>query len=822
MITIGLVLAALLACVLIGRKYFVSFLGWLYLGRVSVLGLAIFAALPLAARGPGRSLAIGAFDLKLWDGAFAVGLLLPLVAWAIYIAAALVFAYGGKRSRFDLAPPPDWLLVLWRLLLAAVVILNAWTIISATDVEDRSRVGGWLAGGFIVALVLVWIVEEFHRRTHGQWLGGTLYLLPHRGGGVKLREASDRQRAPAVTEPDGPWNWLFCGYREFRPNRGWVWQPGHLLALSINGILVVLNFVIYHVGLNTTGDLTALAYLLVTLLTAVLVFGGAAFFLDAYRLPFISAVIAWLLLMGFEPKSDHVYRIWPREGGVAEESAVLTPAEILRRAGATGRPVVVVAIAGGGIQSAVWGTRVLTGIEEAVLEAQEPGKLGALPDFAGSIQCISGVSGGSTGAMFFVAAYGEGGLAAPRLKQPPVNPEAVRALLPKIVSAASASSLGQSVWGLAYPDLRRAWFPLGIRWLYRDRAEKMELKWAFNAERDMSALGKTLGTASLSEWQRRVAAGEQPAIIFNATIVETGERLSFSTSPARRFFPGQREFVTAGEASDAQLYPGADLRITTAARLSASFPAVSPVARPCVAADRDAVTGSLWPTKEVEKLLVPGAHGLHHVTDGGYYDNTGLGALTHWLDDGLTELSQRDPAAMPRSVLVIQIDGFPVVPVPLSTAPRMQSTLSRGTLSQALAPLAALYNVRGVGHNAAAEGALGMLQQRWKAVPTGGCSIEIARFTIPLLPAASGAERPRWFEAKPDQPPLSWHLREVEKREIERAWNAVRDESVLLPRAGATPAGQRPSRNLAWTESGAWPLDHVLDFLSRSPATSAQ
>ena len=65
------------------------------------------------------------------------------------------------------------------------------------------------------------------------------------------------------------------------------------------------------------------------------------------------------------------------------------------------------------------------------------------------------------------------------------------------------------------------------------------------------------------------------------------------------------------------LYDGhsVDIALVSAARLSATFPIVSPSAR---------AAGS-WPKRY-----------RYHFVDGGYYDNYGMSTLLEWLDDALT------------------------------------------------------------------------------------------------------------------------------------------------------------------------------------------
>jgi hypothetical protein len=227
-----------------------------------------------------------------------------------------------------------------------------------------------------------------------------------------------------------------------------------------------------------------------------------------------------------------------------------------------------------------------------------------------------------------------------------------------------------------------------------------------------------------------------------------------------------------------------------------------------------------------------GENGLRHVVDGGYYENTGLGALAQWLDSGLSELVKDDSPDLPRSVLILQLEAFPVEP-PAAGTPALQNPNGRGTLFQIASPLVALYNVRGAAHTASAERLIQALQQRWMLVPPPDankpqdekrppdstnprtCRIHLVRFTIPLLTHAPAERRfwqPAWADAKSDKPPLSWHLREVEIQEIDDAWRAFRDESVGLAGEAAPKPAPGPSAIKLPDDPGAYPVDNVISF----------
>src|SRR5205823_4273172 len=77
----------------------------------------------------------------------------------------------------------------------------------------------------------------------------------------------------------------------------------------------------------------------------------------------------------------------------------------------------------------------------------------------------------------------------------------------------------------------------------------------------------------LAYWQIAAAAGQMPAVMFNATVVESGARAVFSTVDWNDPQPGLAAH------SFTEMYKGYDVAAKTAARLSASFPYVSPAAR---------------------------------------------------------------------------------------------------------------------------------------------------------------------------------------------------------------------------------------------------
>ena len=90
--------------------------------------------------------------------------------------------------------------------------------------------------------------------------------------------------------------------------------------------------------------------------------------------------------------SDNYYRLQP--GGLQS----ISPSQVLAQRIADAKPIVIVTTAGGGIQANTWTVRVLAGLQSFV-----PGG-----KFADSVTLVSSVSGGATGALFFLNQYHQG------------------------------------------------------------------------------------------------------------------------------------------------------------------------------------------------------------------------------------------------------------------------------------------------------------------------------------------------------------------------------------------------------------------------------
>ena len=643
------------------RHRWFEWVPYVYLLRAQILTGAVIVGLPIVALVPQPSpLLNGLFDVDyasgLQTGAAMAAIASAAVATSLTLLVTAWVAIINAPSRFDTAPitrvafPIGWIhpAVFSSLALPVIVgvIVHSWF---ASGVSRLTLTLGALVGGV-----------------------GTAMLLSN-----TFRVANALQRAIAHRNAQGVPQTIqkFATWLAGKPNirEGYVdetgaLRPGHLPALLsffVSGLLYVAIGVAKFFRVGYPPIVPTLAYLLLLVLVICWAAAGLAFFFDRYRVPVLLPLLAFPVLTAFLPMSDHFYQTRQVQPGYSAP-----PAEVLLNSDA---PVIVIATNGGGIQAAAWTAQVLTGLEQAA--RVEFGDL-----FGRSVRMISSVSGGGVGAMYFINQYQDGHL--------PID-------LQPVVKQAQASSLDDVAWGLAYPDLLHAFLPL-----FRiDRGQALE--WAWTRDGGVAAL--------LGSWRQDVWKASRPAIIFNGTLVDTGERLLIGTTRVGwESSLGMRNFE--------DLYPGADVRAVTAARLSASSPYVSPAVRPDL----------------------PGRQ--YHVVDGAYYDNYGMTTLIEWLNQALEGAADR---RWPKRVLVLQIRA---APSSSDTSPDGW----HGWPYQAWAPIETMLTVRTTGQLSHDEQEFTRLQQLW-----AGRGVEIDNAV---------------FQFCGSRPPFSWHLTGREKQQIEQEW----------------------------------------------------
>jgi hypothetical protein len=285
---------------------------------------------------------------------------------------------------------------------------------------------------------------------------------------------------------------------------------------------------------------------------------------------------------------------------------------------------------------------------------------------------------------------------------------------------ASTSSLDFVAWGFAFRDVARLVVDIG-RWMqWGNRAWAIERAWRRFS--DWNQGGELPLDATLFDWQNDAARGERPGAVFNTTMVETGERMAIATITLVPSEEYGREF--------AQQYPHHTIRAATAVALSAAFPLVSPAS-------------AIWcHPDDARRAPIPPAD-RYHLVDGGYYDNYGVVSAIQFLETGFGEL-RASQQPLPE-VLLVRIEG--------SESGDSAAEPQPGPVFQLSAPLKATLAMRSASQRARNGMELDLLQRRWPNVRT-------VRFPYPQRGA-----------------PLTWHLTDAQKREVEKA---VDDPGIRL------------------------------------------
>jgi hypothetical protein len=664
----------------------IRLLTWIYLLRFPLLMALVLVALPVIAWfTEARSLLQNLFDLNS-RRIFVVSLTAFLAAWSVMVTTRLARLYGAIR--FRVAPAGIRSKLKWRNVFAWSAL--AWPVTIGAVWQSTDGFAWKLSGvslGFLGALTLLCgaalvqkLVVNFDVSQHAPDL-----LIPARVPGAQRLFDRARRRPPLFNpSPQAaellrkiPGD-LGRGYIDYQDRTsGLPLLSGHISAATLFILFLLVYLVVGYLASPWRGwsmGIPSLAYVLLLLTMLNWGLSGITFFLDRYRIPVLMTVGVWLFITSQFSASDYYYDLRQLKTQTANPQPT-APVEARRK-------VIVVAANGGGIQAAAWTAQVLTG-----LELQCRAELKDKPrEFGRTLRLISAVSGGSVGAMYFTNAWrGPDGLADD-------------AVLGNVVEQAMSSSLDQVAWGLVYPDLMRSFFPFAWATRETDRGQALERAWRMEAGL----------TETLLDWRAGVREGWRPATIFNATIVDTGERLTFSTSDLRPVSRGGRTF--------SELFPDSDIPITTAVRLSATFPFVTPAAR---ANAFDPVAAK------------------YHVVDGGYYDNYGTASLAEWLDAAF-----ENPAYGFTDVLVLLVRCSP-------TGIGVEPEESRGWFYQSFAPFSTLLHVRNAGQLSRSEVELDLLQRAWRA----------GRRNIEILPFQFSGE-----------PPLSWHLTAGQKQNIRDEW----------------------------------------------------
>ncbi len=464
---------------------------------------------------------------------------------------------------------------------------------------------------------------------------------------------------------------------------------------------------------NKKPEAAALLYVMLLISITTLFFGNLTFYFDYWRFSVLFFLLLISVLMYSLFNVDHYFELKedPLQPNEPTDFLKLVEKRLQKDT------LVVVCASGGGIQAAGWTAQVLTGL-------QADDCLGK--SFTKAIGLISSVSGGSIGTMYYLDRFSNKGF--------PEDTESEQ-----IVNSATADSLDAVGWGLAYPDF---WRIISLPMLpeiftpqISDRGIALETDW-------QGEMKTPNDPKTLAKWREEILEGKIPIPVFNATIVENGFRLlitpmNFGKSEEKKFFDFNN------------LYPGYDINLVTAARLSATFPYVSPLCREDIDIDKN-----------------------YHVADGGYFDNSGFVTAVEWLNK-LLEESQKSQEKKIKRVLILQINPFP------KATCASQAQKNRGLFMATLGPLLTIFKVRDPIFNARNLTEVELLQQKWQQV-SKACEeqeIDIQYFPIHF---PNQEEAPNFYNRQGEyRPPLSWKLTQKEKQAIKDGWDAIKGKGKI-------------------------------------------
>jgi hypothetical protein len=221
---------------------------------------------------------------------------------------------------------------------------------------------------------------------------------------------------------------------------------------------------------------------------------------------------------------------------------------------------------------------------------------------------------------------------------------------------------------------------------------------------------------TLWDWRAQVAGGHMPAPLLDATAVETGRQVLITPIDVHR--AGNNRFHAYHNFLG--LYAGRDLDTVTAARLSATFPWVTPIARSSPASGGPPM----------------------HVADGAYVDNYGVATMVEWLNTILPTYVAEQPTAR---VLVIRIN---IRDAHFSDA--LQYEPKEGWAYTVYGPLLTMLNAGSASQVARNQQLLDLLTQRWQS--GAGVPIEVVDFVLRT------------------EVPLSWQLTDDHLAQIRGRW----------------------------------------------------
>ncbi|MEM9409974.1 MAG: hypothetical protein AAGA30_02605 [Planctomycetota bacterium] len=593
---------------------------------------------------------------------------------------------------------------------------------TSKEIEATPSIGFLPAGAYFgigagAAILFIWLIAWLERRfcTYGHPVVASIW---------QKRSTNTRRESGFGDILDKYLELLGPGFVDFdiddEKQTPWS-RPGHVLLLLYTCGLILTYFAGFAF-LNVTDEnswLSMLFFIVLLITMAIAIMSFLAFFFDRFSVPPSAILALWIVITAFtndyhefdtnpasleqtasikaenelqrrktklldkKPDSSPNKKTWqmsrvdetdaPRNSDetVAQDNQQqpVALAELVQswkqrqsKLAPNNRDLIIVTAAGGGIQASGWTSQVLTELHRATQG-----------EFSRSIFLISAVSGGSVATMMHAVNM-------PDLLDPDIDAEGTEKVLNHIHRMSTESNLAAAGWGLAFPDTCRMVIPFSSHILGkdRDRGYALEAVWR---SRMYSVLGDRVRDKwRLSDLAKGIRANNLPGIVFNAFLIDTGQRLLISpcllsenlSSSSDRENLGVR-YVEYSQAA------GLTLPISTAARLSATFPYITPTATPKRGNWQEQAKD-----KDVANLLANS-----HIGDGGYTDNEGILTALDYIRAILRKYNRKKIKDRGfRDIILVRIAPFPL-PKQLKR-PKKSDALSQSYLG----PAFGIYNGR--------------------------------------------------------------------------------------------------------------------------------
>lgn len=636
---------------------------------------------------------------------------LTIVAGQIFVLTALLQHHGPERLKMAL-PAVLKCTNVWPPLLLSVVpaALNLWSLSQANQESWGYLLGGLSLGSSLLTgiVALTKVDPGSKRKAVIDTLSRALIVWIRRLDRDAIGFVREKKLTPELIE-----------MHKSQPNHPELYElRENVLLASLCTLATALVYVVFGFL-----SVSAMFYVLLWLSLAGWLFGFLCIWLDRYRVPVFTLAAIWGVALSWLPWNSHYFTVL--NAAPAAQTMTVDPTSLFPQnppANSAGH-IVIVSAEGGGIQAEAWTAEVLTGIADSLADRTQ---------FLPAVRLMSGTSGGSVGIMFVDSLY-----ESPRLNDRGCR-EAVR------LAARDGLGLDWVAHGIVYYDLTRPVLPEIAGFEKRDRGFGLERAWQQllqqMAPRDAKA-GGNCGIDSpekitIDSLRPGAAAGTQPLLVFNATYADSGWPLVVTNFDLADFsraqLSGKHDYN--GLRVFRERY-GADLPLTTAVRLSASFPYVlpSPRALACKPSASACLGNQVGQGRELA------------VIDGGLYDNYGIDSAYETLKQATASFTDYHN----NKVLWIRILASPEAPSdPNGDAYDPIAGSSVG-------PILSLYEVRDTEQVKRAEELTDI------ALDSSHGELQILKVVFPFC-----------------KPPLSWALTEEQAHDIDYGWEHIRANTV--------------------------------------------